>query len=141
MTDSASTTKIPPTITSRISCLVSTAMVPERPPQRERSDVPHEDLGRIRVVPEEAESGSDHGAAQHGQLAGAHHARNLQIGRQGGVSGDVGEEHIGGGIDRHRSDGESVKSVGKVDRVAGADNHQSGKRDEPDPEVRVKVFE
>ena len=37
--------------------------------QSERTHVAHEDLGGMRVVPEEAEAGAGHGAAEDGQLA------------------------------------------------------------------------
>ena len=44
ITDSASSTKTPPTIGSSNSCLMSRATVPSAPPRRERADVAHEDL-------------------------------------------------------------------------------------------------
>ena len=41
----------------------------ERAAERERADVSHEDVGGIRVVPEEAEAGADQRAAEDRQLA------------------------------------------------------------------------
>ena len=37
----------------------------ERGTERERTDVAHEDLGRIGVEPEKAETGADHGTAEY----------------------------------------------------------------------------
>src|SRR5437868_5563510 len=42
---------------------------PERAAERERADVAHEDVGGVRVVPEEAETGADERATEDRQLA------------------------------------------------------------------------
>ncbi len=69
-TDNVSRTKRPPTIASTISCLVATAMAPNAP-QRQRPGIAHEDHGRRRVEPEEAETCSDQRAADDGEFGGS----------------------------------------------------------------------
>src|SRR5258708_25716223 len=54
--------------------------------QRERAYVAHEYLGRVRVVPEKADTGPDHGAAEDRQLGGLGHTLELQIFRKHGMS-------------------------------------------------------
>ena len=57
------------------------------------------------------------------------------------MPGHVGEEHVGGGVDGHRPDGQSVQAVCQVDGVAGSDDDQRDKGDEPDPQVGVEFLE
>ena len=65
--------------TSSISCLISTATTPIAPPSDKRADVAHEDLGRMRVVPEEADGRAGHRAAEDGQFRGAGQSREIEI--------------------------------------------------------------
>ena len=92
--------------------------------EAERTDVAHEDLGRMRVVPEEAEAGAGHGAAEDGELGGARVARELQILGKLRVAAGVGEDREGAGGDHHEADGEAVQAVGEVDGVGREDHHQ-----------------
>ena len=48
----------------------------------ERSGIAHEDLGRRRVEPQEAEAGTDQGAADDGELAGALDKVDLEVFRE-----------------------------------------------------------
>ena len=57
----------------------------ERAAERERSDVAHEDLGGIRVVPKEAQAGADQRAAEDRQLACRRKAHQEQVLREHGV--------------------------------------------------------
>ena len=59
----------------------------DQPAQRQRAGVAHEDRGRRRVEPQEAEAGADHRAEHDGELAGAGHEMDLQI---------FGEDRIAG---------------------------------------------
>jgi hypothetical protein len=63
MTDSVSMTKRPPMMAMTISCLVATATVPMQAAERQRPGIAHEDRGRRRVEPQEAEAGADHRTA------------------------------------------------------------------------------
>src|SRR5262245_20408523 len=47
--------------------------------ERQRAGVAHEDRGRRRVEPEEAEAGSEHRAADHRELAGAGDVVDLEV--------------------------------------------------------------
>src|SRR4029078_8140504 len=85
ITDTASSTNRPPMMASATSCLVATATEPISPPMAseprarrplhpalaEGAGVAHEDRGWRRVEPEKAQARTDHGAAQHRELAGA----------------------------------------------------------------------
>ena len=51
----------------------------DRAAEGERADVAHEDLGGMRVEPEEAERRADHRAAEDGQLAGLRHPGDAQV--------------------------------------------------------------
>jgi hypothetical protein len=53
------------------------------------------------------------------------------------VAGDVSEDGEGAGDHDGRHDGEAVEAVGQIDRVAGADNHEIGQRDETDDAERI----
>ena len=79
MTESASTTKTPPTMSSSSSCLMRIATVPSAPPSARDPDVAHEDVGRVRVVPEEAQARADQRAAEDRQLAGGREAHQQQV--------------------------------------------------------------
>ena len=54
-------------------------MARQRPAERQRPDVAHEDLGRMGVEPEESEAGAGQGAGEHGQLRGLRNAGDVQI--------------------------------------------------------------
>jgi hypothetical protein len=66
-------------IASTISCLIDHRGHAEHAAERERAGVAHEDLGRRRVEPQEADAGADQRAAQHHQFAGAGDVIDLQI--------------------------------------------------------------
>ena len=104
----------------------------QRAAQRQRAGVAHEDHGWRRVEPQEAEAGADDGPADDGELAGALHVVDLQVGGEARVAGQVGDQAEGGGGDHHRHDGEAVEAVGEIDRVAGADDHEDAEQDEQD---------
>src|SRR5229473_5093771 len=63
----------------------------ERPSQRERADVAHENLRGMRVVPKKTERGTDERAAENRQFADARDVLNLEIGRPAGIAADVGQ--------------------------------------------------
>ena len=67
-TDSASSTNTPPTIAQQQLLLDEDGDDAERGAERQRSDVAHENLGGVRVVPKEPERGADQRAAEHRQL-------------------------------------------------------------------------
>src|SRR5579864_6002774 len=65
---------------------------PERAAERERTDVAHEDVGGIRVVPEESEARADERTAEDRELTGQRrHARELQIFSEDAMPADVGQ--------------------------------------------------
>src|SRR5205823_14136076 len=75
-------------------------------PTRRSSDL----LRGIRVEPEEAESGGSERAAEHGELPGARHERDLQVFGDLGVAGGVREHPEGAARDHDGADREAVRS-------------------------------
>src|SRR5215831_564876 len=61
----------------------------ERAAKRERSRIPHENLRRGRIEPEEAEACTNQRAADHGKLAGALHEVDLQIFGEQSVADEI----------------------------------------------------
>src|ERR1017187_5021513 len=92
--------------------------------EAQRTDVAHEDFGGMRVVPQEADASPGHGAAEHGEFAGARIARQLQVLGELRVASGIGEDGEGAGGDHHETDGEPIESVGEVDGVGAEDHHQ-----------------
>ena len=86
--------------------------------QGERAHVAHEDFSRMRVVPEEADGGADHGSAEDGQFADERHALQFEVVGEDDVAADVGEHGERAGGDDGAADGEAVQAVGQVDGVA-----------------------
>ena len=78
ITDSASTTNTPPTMRSGISWRVITRRA-ERAAERERADVAHEQLRRVRVEPEEPDAGAGQRAAEDRELARARDERDREV--------------------------------------------------------------
>ena len=76
----ASTTNRPPMMPSTISWRVDDRDRAERAAEREAAGIAHEDRRRRRVEPEEGEARADDRRAEHGQLAGAEHVRDAEIG-------------------------------------------------------------
>ena len=62
-------------------------------PQSKRAHVAHEDLSRMSVVPEETDACSDHGAAEHRELADLRHLLQLEI---------LGETRVSAHVSQHR---------------------------------------
>src|SRR5260370_32494501 len=61
--------------------------------QRKRANVTHEDLRRMRVIPEKADTGPDHGAAEDRQLGGLPHALDFTILSKHGAYDEIGQSH------------------------------------------------
>src|ERR1044071_9254399 len=113
----------------------------ERSAERERSNVSHEDVGGVRVVPKEPETGADQRSAEDGQLTGRLEPHEQQILREHRVPCDIGKGSECRSGDRERADGEPIETVGKVHRVAGADEHENCEQDVERAEIRNQVLE
>ena len=79
ITETASSTNRPPTIGEHDLVLGGDGDGAEHAADRERAGVAHEDRGRRRVEPQEAEARADHRAAEHGELARAGDVVDLQV--------------------------------------------------------------
>ena len=101
---------------------------PEAPAQGKRTDVAHEDLGRMRVEPKEGESRPRHGRHDDGGL--------FSPGNRGEVStrsarpGHVGEEPQSRTHENDGKRGETVEAVRQIDGVARAHDHDVDENDE-----------
>ena len=113
----------------------------EHAAERQRAGVAHEDRGRRRVEPEEAQARADHRAAEHRQLAGAGDVVDLQIVGEHDVAGEIGDQAEGRRRDHHRHDGEAVEPVGEVDRIAGADDDEGAEDHEEPAEIDHQFLE
>ncbi len=113
----------------------------ERGAQRQRSDVAHEDLGGIGVVPKESERGAHQRSAEHRQLGGLRKADQQQVLGKDAVAGDVGQRGVGRGRDREDADREAVEAVGQVHGIRFGDQHEHREREVADAEVRNQVLE
>ncbi len=141
ITDSASSTKTPPTNTSSSSCLIRMATVPSAPPSASDPTSPMKISAgcalyqrKPRLAPTRAPQkivSSPTGAEVHEQ----------QVRGQHRVTGDVGQRGERGGGDGERADRESVEPVGEVDGIAGADQHECRKRHVEPAEVGNQLLE
>ena len=137
ITESVSATKTPPMMKSTISCRDDHRDGAERGAERQCADVAHEHFGRVRVEPEEAEPGADHGAAEHRELARAGDVGEQQVLRVDRVAGHVHEDPERAADHDRRQDRQAVETVGQVDRVRRADDHEVGQDDEAEDAQRV----
>src|SRR5262245_11178634 len=95
--------------------------------ERERTDVSHEDLRGVRVVPEEADAGAEQRSAEDGELTGARDLRDVEVARDDEALRDVGDtegraaevrpNQVGARVEDDRSDRQTVETIGEVDRV------------------------
>src|SRR5882762_2544606 len=66
----------------------------QRPTERERTNIAHEDLRGVGVVPKETKRSTDKRAAKHGEFADARDVLNLKVGSPARVAAHVrSEEH------------------------------------------------
>src|SRR5207302_7793812 len=111
-----------------------------RSAESKRAHVAHKDLGRMCVVPEKADTRSDHCAAEDRQLRYLGHLLQSQIFCKPGVPADVCKYCQCSSSDDGATDGETVESVGEINCISRAHNHQRNKRNErqksDDPEMR-----
>ena len=89
----------------------------ERGAERQRSDVAHEDLRRVRVEPEESERRADQRAAEDRQLRRLRKPDQQQVVGEHAVAGDVRQRRVRRRGDRERADRQTVEAVGQVDGV------------------------
>ena len=53
----------------------------------------------------------------------------------------IGENGIGHPGDHHRPNGQSIQTIGEIDRIRGSYHHQGGKGNIPPAQGRPNVFE
>jgi hypothetical protein len=92
---------------------------------RQRARVAHEDLGGVRVEPQEAERGADQAHAVDRELTGARQIEDLEVARPVRPAGYVGEPREGEARDAREPDRQAVEPVRQVHgvRAPGQDEH------------------
>ena len=95
----------------------------------------------MRVVPEESERRSDHGAAEDRKLARLGDVRDLEIPGGDRVSADVGEKSVRPGRDPEGADRQAVQAVRQVHGIGRTDEHRGDERDVERPEVDDQALE
>src|SRR5438105_6957237 len=98
----------------------------------ERAGVPHENFGRVTIKPEETKAGTDERGTNHRQLTGEWIKRDLQIFRDLEITGGIRKKSVGEGDCDGATDGETVETVGQIDRIGGTDDYNC-KKDEREP--------
>ena len=113
----------------------------QRSAKRQRTHIPHEHLGGIRVEPEKAQAGAGNGPAKYRQLPTAGNVRNVQVLGKIRVSRQVGD-NTQGRTHHHRGQYcQAVQPVSQVDGVAGSDDDEVSERDKQPPHTPGKVLE
>src|SRR6266481_521597 len=86
--------------------------------QGEASNIAHKDFRGMGVVPQESDGRAHHGTAENRQFADLRHTLQFEVGGEGSVPADIGQDRQRTGGDHGASDGEAVQSVGEVDGIA-----------------------
>src|SRR5438270_5840128 len=97
--------------------------------QRQRADIAHKYLRWMRVIPEKSDAGTNHGTTKDGELSHLRYVGQVKISGEDCMSTHISEHGECAGGDDGAADGEAVKAVSEIHRVARADDHQ---RDETD---------
>ena len=94
----------------------------QRPAQRKRTGIAHENLCGMAVEPEKAQAGADHRGAKHGQFSRARHVRDLQVSGHSFVPSEVSHRNENEGDDQCAANGQAVQAVGEINGVGAADD-------------------
>ena len=93
-----------------------------------RSGIPHEDGGRIAVVPQETQQGAYHRCHKDGDFTGARQVHNVEVFRIDEVARQPGQDTDDDADDGRSPRGEAVQAVRQVDAVGARrddeDDHQ-----------------
>ena len=102
-------------------------------PDGQRAGVAHEDLGRRRVPPQEAEAGAGQGHRGQGQVQGVGHVVDAEV-----AVLPVPDDGQAGEAERRRTGGQAVQAVGEVHRVGrGGDDHRGPHHPQPGAHVEA----
>ncbi|MCY1174372.1 hypothetical protein D9M73_145720 [compost metagenome] len=96
---------------------------------------------RIGVEPQEAQTGANQCAAEHDQFARARYIGNQQVFGEFHVTRQVAEDAQGAADHHRRHDCQAVEAVGKVDRVARADDDEVSQHDEADAQRNGDILD
>ncbi len=108
--------------------------------KRERTDISHEDRGRIGVEPKESKTRTQDGRRKDRQLSGSVDVRDQEIFRHQSMTGDVGDHGVRQGCNHHRTDGQPIETICKVDGIGTSDDHQNSKDNIKPSQVRRKIL-
>ena len=85
--------------------------------ESERTDISHEHLGRMRVIPEKAETGAYHRATEDREFSSLPDGRDVEIIRKSRVAGDVGQRRQRGRCNERAADRKTVQTIGQIHGV------------------------
>ena len=108
--------------------------------QRQRADVAHEHLRRVRVEPQERQARARHRGAEDQQLAGAGNVGKQQVFRIHRAAGHVGKDPKRRTDHDHRHDRQPIQPIGQVDRIARTHDHQVAQDHEAEHAKRIADF-
>ncbi len=108
---------------------------------RQRADVTHEHLRRIRVEPQEPEPRASQCTAEDRQLARARDRGNAEVLGKHLIAGQIREHAERSGNQHGRHDGQAVQTVGKVHRIGEPDDHEIGHHHEKQTHRQHDVLE
>src|SRR5690348_4946607 len=83
----------------------------DRAAQGQRSDVTHENVCGMGVVPEKADRRAYHRAAKYCEFGDLRHALQFEIGCESRVAAHISEDRQGTGCDHRASDRQTIKAV------------------------------
>src|SRR6266446_9980995 len=89
----------------------------ERPAERKRTHISHEDFRGVRVVPEKAERRTDECATEYRELADLRDVLNVKVNCPARVAADVCQHGKGACSDYRAADGKTIQPVSQVDGV------------------------
>ena len=101
---------------------------PNRPAQRQRSYISHEDLRRMCVVPEKPDTRPHHRPAKHSELTHHRHPLHLQVVRKHGMAAHIGQHRQRPGRDDRAPDRQPIQPIRQIHRIARSGNHDHDKQ-------------
>ena len=108
--------------------------------QSQRTHIAHEHLRGVSVEPEKSQTSARHGTAEHQQFTRAGNRWEKQIFGVADVTRHIGKNAQHRTHHDHRHDGQTIKTVRQIHRIAGAHNHHIGEDDEAQHAQRIADF-
>src|SRR5690349_16981904 len=112
----------------------------KRSTERKRTDITHEYLCGISVEPQKSEPGTSQRAAENGELTRSGNVGNIQVRGEFEMACEVRNDAERARNHYGRQDGETIKAVSKVNRIAEAHDDEITEQDVNGSKVQGDVF-